>query len=514
VVSGHRKEIYHNIHRRFAPTVFMKQAELAFLRRKLMDLKVCVVVASTDSGALNMFNKEAATGDSRSSPRGPWVNLCTRLPQYVPGSRTREALESCMNQQVKKVLELCIQSRPFFASVVDSQIVQQGPSCFKDILPFLERTRGDLVKILRNKRAALSQSGCYGYVVASLLAGAALIDSDTENKLLLGGLTTKNWAYLVGYEDVLRMRIPERDEQKRARLDRKDHYMFMSVKKDLPTFVALARQAGVGDKDILHIEGSQCQFECNSFFPLPTEDFLLYLVLAGSPTDPGLYLLDNNELNRVSVATLVNLNFKVDAGLPGSINNPMPVHSQHEALVMAAFYTACNAGALSGCTLELLVTRFVAELLAPSNRKYPNLTPVDPIPFNGLFHSRFVFSFDTTLPQEVHQVLKSVQTSRPQNRECVDGVTYLLDEFDRRVYQILLEAKSTTNGKNVRKNINDALQRQDLNANVSFIVVDKYPKRLRSFNLSQYRVLDRSNQVGGKVPGGAFRECTHVSCDN
>jgi hypothetical protein len=111
----------------FTPKPFFKQEELAFLRRKIMNLKVCLVVASSDSVAVNMFNQEVATEASRAAPKKPWVNLCTQLPQYVSDMRTRDALATCTDTAVRIVLDLCIQSCPLFASIVDAQIVENLP---------------------------------------------------------------------------------------------------------------------------------------------------------------------------------------------------------------------------------------------------------------------------------------------------------------------------------------------------------------------------------------------------
>ena len=472
----------------FAPTQSMKQEELAFLRREIMDLKVCVVVASTDSGAVNMFNKGAATEVSRTDPQKPWVNLCTRLPEYVPSMRTRDALATCTDTAVRSVLDLCIQSRPLFASVVDAQIVENLPYIVENIIPFLEKTRDELVNILTLKTAASIQDGCIGYVIGMLLAGAALISADKEQMLLLGNLTTKNWAYLVGDEEVLELAVPDRDAAKRVRLgrERKNSYMAMKIKKEVPTFLSLERRPSdlIGN-DHLYIFKSEIEFHCRSFFPDPTEDFLFYLVLAGSQDKPGLSLLDSKKKRqRISVAKLINSVIRMSPNLPQSKNHQMPIYEYHEALVCAAFYAACNAGQLCGCSLEELVTRFVAELLTPKNRNFPDLKPVDPIPLGSTFQSRFAFPFDTSLPLAVHQVLGSVEISRPSAQECVDAGTYLSDDSGNKSYEVLLEAKSSIDEKYLSRRIRAALERQDSNAKVGFIVVDKYPRKKLRYDIS------------------------------
>ena len=462
----------------FAPKRFMKQEELAFLRRKIMNLKVCLVVASSDSGVMKMFNNEAATQDSRKAPDQPWVNLCTRLPQYVPDLITRDAIDTCTDASVRSVLDLCIQSRPLFASVVDAQIVKNPSYVINNIIPFLEKAREDIVKILRLKGAASSQDGCIGYVIGMLLAGAALISSDSERMLLFGNLTAKNWAYLVGDEEILKVELPDIDGAKRARLqsEGRDSYMEMKIKKEVPTFLLLDRRhLDTCGKDILLITGSTAEFHCRSFFPEPSEDFLFYLALAGSRTHPGLYLLDRIKMHeRISVAKVINSVIPMSPNLPQSRNHLMPSYDSHESLVCAAFYAACNAGELSGCSLEDLVTRFVAELLTPKIVSFPNLKPVDKIPLRTPFQSRFVFPFDSSIPSAVHQVLNSVGASRQSTQGCFDAVTFFADNADKKRYEVLLEAKSTIDEENVPRIIRAALERNNSNAKVRFIVVDQY----------------------------------------
>ena len=155
----------------FTVSSFLNQEQLAFLRRKLMEIGACVIVASTDSGALNMLNTASATGSSRGS-EGPWVNLCTQLPKYVPTPQLGEKIDMCENISVKTILELCIRSRPLFANAVASKIeeylVRSTDHSFPDIIDFVEDMRKELVSVLRTKNGASTHEGCYGYLMAML----------------------------------------------------------------------------------------------------------------------------------------------------------------------------------------------------------------------------------------------------------------------------------------------------------------------------------------------------------
>jgi hypothetical protein len=132
------------------------------------------------------------------------------------------------------------------------------------------------------------------------------------------------------------------------------------------------------------------------------------------------------------------------------------------------------------------------------------LKSVDRIPLRRKFRSQFAFPFDTSLPLAVHQVLKSVQTSRPSAQECVDAVTYFPNDSGKKRYEVLLEAKSTIDEEYLRSRIRAALQRQDSNARVSFIVVDKHPRKGLQFDISDIRVLDRSRRVNRRFAKGSL----------
>ena len=496
----------------FAVSSFVNQEQLAFLRRNLMEIGACVIVASTDSGALNMLNTAAATGSSRGSD-GPWVNLCTQLPKYVPTPQFREKIDICENTAVKTILELCMRSRPLFANAiatkVEEYLVRSTDQSFPDILEFLEDMRKELVDVLRTKKGASSHDGCYGYVMAILLAGGALMSGDEDYMRLFGNLSTQSWAYLVDDRAVLEMTGPSPSEAERKRLRKgsslggDDRFMRLSIRKTEPTSLFLWRENGIsGLQDTLYLRGSngeRFKFSCTTFFPDPSDDFLLYLMLAGSEKQPGLYVSGNTGLLvRISVAKLLQLVFEWNTKLPPSVNDIAPSFGYHEALVCSAFFLACNAGSLHGCTLEELVTRLVSELIAPRMSHYPELGIVEKIPLDGDFIARFAFPFDTELPHIVYEALNAVQLSRPAKEQSVDAATYRPDCAGKICYQVLVEAKSTTKRGYVKERIQMALERQDSNAKVSFIVVDKNPDKDIRFQIDKTPVLNRSEKDGRK----------------
>jgi hypothetical protein len=159
---------------------------------------------------------------------------------------------------------------------------------------------------------------------------------------------------------------------------------------------------------------------------------------------------------------------------------------------------ACNAGSLHGCSLEELVTRFVSELIAPRTSHYPELGIVEKIPFDGDFIARFAFPFDTELPQMVYEALNAVQLTRPAKDQSVDAAAYRPDRSGKICYQVFVEAKSTTKRGYVKERIQMAVGRQDSNAKVSFIVVDKNPDKDLRFQIDRIPVLNRSEKHGRK----------------
>jgi hypothetical protein len=278
----------------------------------------------------------------------------------------------------------------------------------------------------------------------------------------------------------------------------------MSIRKSDPTKILLSRQPLVGKKDSLHffVEGDHGKvFHGSTFFPNALEDFLLYLTIAGSVSKPGLRM--HNSLNRVSVMKLSDSMNRHNNGLPASMNNRSPNSSVHEAIVCVAFWMACNAGSINGCSLEELLQRFVAELICPLKTDYTELKIVDKIPFRGGFQSKFALPYEASLPFSVQEIWKTVQCSRPDNREGIDAVTYVPLSNDQKCYEIIVEAKSTINPAYVRETIQKALTRQDSNAKVSFIVVDKDPLTVPEYDLKEFSVVVRDEiSANEKLPQG------------
>jgi hypothetical protein len=281
----------------------------------------------------------------------------------------------------------------------------------------------------------------------------------------------------------------------------------VSIVEETPTFLLLSRHSETpGQYDTLHFQGSNNQrylFSCTTVFPDPTEDFLFYLALAGSSKQPGIFLRDNKSvLYRVSVITLLKRVLEFTTRVPQSSNHLTPSYDEHEALTCAAFFIACSAGSLHGCTLEELLTRYVAELITQRDTQYPKLRTADKIPLDGDFTGRFAFPYDTELPFEVYQVLHAVQLSRRAAKECMDAVVYIPDNSDEKCYEVLVEAKSTIKSEYLKNKIEIALQRQDSNARVSFIVVNKFQDTAIQFNPEEFQVLNRNKRNGRKHAKG------------
>jgi hypothetical protein len=206
---------------------------------------------------------------------------------------------------------------------------------------------------------------------------------------------------------------------------------------------------------------------------------------------------------RISVARLLHDVFKKNRNTPSSPNAIAPNFALHEMLVCAAFFSACNSGSLSGCSLEELVTRFVADLITSMRVPYPLLKTVAKINWINAFKAQFVFPYDTKLPSEVHAILGTTELTRPAQEMRADGALLSLDATkNASSYAILLEAKSTINAEYVKNHVQRALKCQDSKARVSFIVVDKTPEnpeQTLQVKPTKFKTLDRSNKVGRKL---------------
>ena len=479
----------------FTSGKLFSQQQLAYFRRKLMDTGECVIVASTDSGALNMFNADAATEISRDGEHRnkPWVQLCTRLPAYVADHRVKSAVDACPDLQLRAVLKLCLASRPLFAHKVAGKIKTYLENLAQPYSEFFEELRRDMVSVLRTKRRTCEVQGCYGYVTAMLRSGSVLFGNNPHWSVLYGNLSTKSWAYIVNDPELL-----SKVGQNLCPVSRKDRddYETISIRGLSPRFMILYRKSLTNSHE-LHFkttDGADKPFTCRTFFPDVEEDFLLYLAIAGSSDEPGLYLsTPSSSSDRISVAKLMYLARFKEQDEPQSQNAPTPKDEYHEALVCAAFAFACSAGPLSGFCLKELVTRYVAELMIPTSVNYPELELVDRIEWGGKFRGKFVFPFDAVVSKQVHDVLGSAASSRPMQRMQIDAVVFA---SDLQSYNVIVEAKSCIDIQGVREKVNDALKCQDSNTRVSFIVLNKKLVTKKGFNTSEFEVLDRSKKIG------------------
>jgi hypothetical protein len=179
------------------------------------------------------------------------------------------------------------------------------------------------------------------------------------------------------------------------------------------------------------------------------------------------------------------------------LNALSPDWQRHEMIVSAAFMTACNAGSLQGCGLEEFVARFVSELIALKNEWYTRVEPMVEIQWaqKGHFKIQFMFPFETELPLEIHELLDTVESTRPPNCMQFDAGTYerttSSDGKNKKTLKIICEAKSNKDSKCRNSCIKLALNRQDSNAKVSFIVVEKSVQHLKKFRIDDIKSLNR-----------------------
>jgi hypothetical protein len=508
---------------------------LAFFRRKLINLGVCVTVASTDSGIVNMLNKQANTDESRGID-GAWACVCTRLPRYVPVKSLSDAVAKCDDENVRLFIQLCLRSRPLFAGEVADEIYTflQSPSD-ADVFSLVERLRMSIVRVRMMKSSSFTAEGCYGYVVAMLTAGYWYQNKNGDEMKIYSNLCTNNWAYLVNEAALFNPLVPQSPALEEPAFDGSQGDVEESVSQDddivtgtifeeldhsvinysrhalnstpIPhltqLWTTLKRVPGgsFGDKLMfVDSKGGFQEFRCSTFFVKPDEDILFYLSVAGCVARPGLMVNDSQGSNvRISVANVVERTF---AGLKRdllSANAPMPLYQRHEMLVSAAFMCACNSGPLNGSSLEQLVTRFVAELLEVPGKDYVPLGSLDPINWTGQFEAQLMWPYDTEVLDGINYLLRMVESTRPPNSQMFDAGTY--EKIGKKKsLKVLVEAKSTLRGHRVTTIVQNALRRLDSQARINFIVIDKTIAELKCLDLKQYRVLNRSEK-DGKVFG-------------
>ena len=514
--------------------------DLAVFRRKIMDTGGIVVIASTDSGAANMLHAAAATDASHPGEK-PWVYLFTRLPRYVPEKELMENVNSIQGHKgIKKLLSLCLTSRPRFAAGVVALIkefmeTRELWGIPETLIKFVEDLRSNIVHGMRMKAGALQETGCYGFVVAMLSAGCSFVGRSAEERQVLANLTTKNWAYLVN-EESLGMAVP-RVEFEEIQLDgtsvsefgkngdidchptaqfeefadnilleKKERKSVFRVVPNIspvgegPLFMRLFRgkisDQSTDHKLVFNIDTGRL-FHCWSNFPGLYDDFLLYLGVGGSLVSPGLNINKNGARTRISTAKLIRSALETPRPVRAVSSNALsPDWEYDEMVVAAAFMMASNSASFAGSSLEEFLTRFVAELIdLPSlNENYIQLKTVAKINWMGAFRAQFMWPYNTRMAPEVNQLLGTINATRPSQSMMFDAGSYEPDEgsSQKQILKCLVEVKSSLTSEYVRDKVHDALHRQDSLAKVSFIVVDKSIEHwTKHFNLSKYQVLNR-----------------------
>ncbi len=510
----------------FSTTKGLDQKTLALFRRNLIALNVCVVVASTECGASNMLDANAEIFISQSNASTtPWVYLCPQLPRYVSDPDLMLSVNSIEDEDLKTLLTLCLQSRPRFAYLAEGHI-REFVSSGRDVVAFVEKLRSHLVQnVLRDKTATFSQEGCYGYVVAMLTAGFCLEGKSEKVIQLFADLSTKNWAYLVN-EFALFTECPARTEVDEIKLDgsldsegtpkqarlaqdstceptnmtedvKKRTIAFRSLPNVEALFFTLWRRPGLSGMYFRTSSGDR-YLSSSTYFPAPSDDFLLYLCLAGSNENPGLRVVKHADAGNVETRISASNLLKHVLNMYPVIKSPSansPNWEMDEMIVCASFMTACNSGKLQGCSLEEFLSRFVSELIALDDHDYLELGNVDEIKWCGSFQAQFMWRYNTRLPSAVNKMLNTIQSTRPPNSQMFDAGTFVETGASGEVsLKCLVEVKSSINPDNLRTKIHDALARQDSKAKVSFIVVNASIKHLQDFNLSKYAVLNRAQR--------------------
>ena len=546
-----------------------EQKKLAFLRRRFMNLNTRLVVASTDSGAVNMLNHGAATPASRGGEKA-WVRLFTQLPRYVVVEELRTAIHTLSNDprdaNLGKLFDLCLTSRPLFARTVEplidqslAQMKSAGSLNQAAVVALVEEMREVVLQVMSYKSAAFEQTGCYGYLVAMLSAGyCRLVRTDEKRAKIIANLSTKNWAYLVseahlvaagdlsgkgenrkkeaeanwaglgqlsGAEELEQVALSDESETgefepsdpaitEEFQLEMKvkegdgELYPVTDACKSDSTLLLYRREKSVkNSKEELYykVGSGNFNFVGATFFPDPSDDFLLYLVLAGSIKVPGLYVdfETSEKRGRISASTLINRVLgEPRPTLVKSANALMPDWERYEMRVAAAFMAACNAGPITGVKLEELVTRFVAELIDHENEFYFNLKTLVPIKWNGKFTSQFMWPYDTEIAGEVSAIFGVVHSTRPPNSMKFDAGAFERNDALTKKLKLIIEVKSSTETHCDRRQIQAALHRQDSLAKVSFVVVNNSIKNLKNFRLRDFKTLNRGTRDGNKFEKG------------
>ena len=324
---------------------------LAFFRRSLMNTGACVVVASTDSGMVNMKPAASTNASAKDPDSTPWVKLCIRLPRYVADKSLLASVRKIQDLGVQKLLNLCLRSRPRFADAFATALLPEflanwpQPEKSKGyLLQFVERVRESVGVFLWSKTDSLREDGCVGYLLAMLTAGYCLEDKPDDKRNIIKNLSTKNWAYLVNERNLFiknALDKTQKDKKKKEEKENEDTEDERKVPREVQVvdpdwlFIELYREYGnIGGHDELFYKtnvlakAANRRFDCATYFPDPADDFLLYLVLAGTALAPGLRVRNSEcsqgtKPDRISTAKLWRKVFHKPQPRPPSPRRPL-----------------------------------------------------------------------------------------------------------------------------------------------------------------------------------------------
>lgn len=177
----------------------------------------------------------------------------------------------------------------------------------------------------------------------------------------------------------------------------------------------------------------------------------------------------------------------------------------------ATFITASNCGTIQGCSLEVFVTRFILELVISPVEEYVVLRNLAKIDWNVDFRPQFMWPFDTHVPLGVNNALQCVESTRPAHRVMFDAATFeRTSAQEKRKFKVLVEVKSLIDSSYVRGRVQAALERQDSNALVSFVVVEGSIDHLADFDLHDLTYINRSDGVSGDFSAADYFNATRL----
>ena len=178
-----------------------------------------------------------------------------------------------------------------------------------------------------------------------------------------------------------------------------------------------------------------------TFFPTCTQEFLFYLILAGSPNRPGIRRIKNLHLLGVSCADLVEEEPTLEVKHPGEAQNPEAISRDGiiwENICCSAFYFACNQGSVAGSPINQVIPRLIAHLL-----KTHSISNLSMDPFAGNFGD-YVFPFMSPYNSPWHKDVHTLHDAnfadlyRPLNSDRMDAFV------SKRCIQLEMKVSGTT----------------------------------------------------------------------